>query len=131
MVSSTAMRKGPHWEPFLLSQFFYSPEAWTQAVAGPTLPAGVESHLLQASLPACNWVTSGSASVFVLLSYKGHLSLGLGVTLTSCDLIPTNSICKDPISREGHILCSQVEMCFGGHYSTLKIQIYRSRPTDR
>lgn len=60
------------------------------------------------------WHSPLSLSVCFLLLLR-HQSLDLEPTLIQCPLILTSYICKDHISKEGHILGFWVDMNFGGH----------------
>lgn len=77
--------------------------------------------------PACSFITPTFASIFTGPSSSVRLCvssliqtpiLDLGSTLLQYHLILTNYICKDSISKSGHILGFWVDMNFGGHCST-------------
>lgn len=56
---------------------------------------------------------------FSLLYLCFCVSSYVGPMRTRGDLILTSHTCKEPISREGHILRIWVDMNFGGQCSTL------------
>nr|KAF6485696.1 hypothetical protein HJG63_010825 [Rousettus aegyptiacus] len=68
----------------------------------------------------CRMWCDGGSHVTVEETHPGEVTFSCSClylerpSLIRCDLIEKNFICKDPTSKEGHILRFQVDMRFGG-----------------
>ena len=80
----------------------------------PYLVAAALRSLLQVSWPSSPCVSKSPSIRTLVTGFRGHWSLDLGPTVTWFRLILTNHICKDPISKCGHILSFPVNVNFEG-----------------
>lgn len=102
---------GGDGDSFLASSSFWGLQALLDI---PYLVAAALRSLLQVSWPSSPCVSKSPSIRTLVTGFRGHWSLDLGPTVTWFRLILTNHICKDPISKCGHILSFPVNVNFEG-----------------